>query len=54
MQYDRVKKNATQQLSLTGFTVSEFEFLLPTYQVSMGGVSRPFYARRQGQATNFI
>jgi hypothetical protein len=32
MQYDKVKKNATQMLSLTGFTVSEFESLLPTFK----------------------
>ena len=32
MQYDRVKKNTTQMLSLTGFTVSEFESLLPTFK----------------------
>ena len=32
MQYDRVKKDATQMLSLTGFTVSEFESLLPIFK----------------------
>jgi len=32
MKYDRVKKSATQMLSLTGFTVSEFESLLPVFK----------------------
>jgi len=32
MRYDTVKKNATQLLSLTGFTVEEFESLLPTFK----------------------
>ena len=32
MKYDKVKKNATQMLSLTGFTVAEFESLLPTFK----------------------
>jgi len=31
MRYDKVKKNVTQMLSLTGFTVDEFESLLPTF-----------------------
>ena len=32
MKYDKVKKNATQLLSLTGFTVVEFEALLPVFK----------------------
>jgi hypothetical protein len=32
MKYDKVKKNATQMLSLTGFTVFEFESLLPAFK----------------------
>jgi len=32
VRYDKVKKNATQMLSLTGFTVAEFESLLPTFK----------------------
>ena len=32
MRYDKVKKNVTQMLSLTGFTVDEFELLLPTFK----------------------
>jgi hypothetical protein len=32
MRYDKVKKNATQLLSLTGFTVCEFETLLPFFK----------------------
>jgi hypothetical protein len=32
MKYDKVKKNVPQLLSLTSFTVSEFEALLPTFK----------------------
>jgi hypothetical protein len=32
LRYDKVKKNAPQMLSLTGFTVAEFESLLPTFK----------------------
>jgi hypothetical protein len=32
VRYDKVKKNATQMLSLTGLTVCEFESLLPTFK----------------------
>jgi hypothetical protein len=32
MRYDKVKKNAPQMLSLTGFTVSEFESFLPAFK----------------------
>jgi len=32
MQYDKVRKNPVQLLSLTGFTVAEFESLLPTFK----------------------
>jgi hypothetical protein len=32
MKYDKVKKNAPQLLSLTGFTSAEFESLLPTFK----------------------
>jgi len=32
VKYDKVKKSATQMLSLTGFTVSEFESLLPVFK----------------------
>jgi hypothetical protein len=32
MRYDKVKKNVTQLLSLTGFTVDEFESLLPAFK----------------------
>jgi len=33
VQYDKVKKNQAQILSLTGFTVEEFESLLPTFKL---------------------
>ena len=32
MRYDKVKKNAPQMLSMTGFTVSQFEALLPVFK----------------------
>ena len=32
MRYDKVKKNVPQMLSLTGFTVAEFESLLPVFK----------------------
>jgi len=32
MKYDKVRRNATQLLSLTGFTVVEFEAFLPTFK----------------------
>jgi hypothetical protein len=32
MKYDKVRKNATQMLSLTGLPVSEFEALLPHFK----------------------
>ena len=32
MKYDKVKKNPAQLLSLTGFTISEFESLVPTFK----------------------
>jgi hypothetical protein len=32
MRYDKVRKNSSQMLSLTGFTVLEFEALLPTFK----------------------
>jgi hypothetical protein len=32
MRYDKVKKNVTQILSLTGFTVFEFEILLSVFK----------------------
>lgn len=41
MKYDNVKKNATQMLSLTGFTVSGFESLLPVFKYEW----EEYYAR---------
>ncbi|OAV73113.1 hypothetical protein Barb6_00532 [Bacteroidales bacterium Barb6] len=32
MKYDRIRKNPTQLLSLTGFDVTEFEAFLPTFK----------------------
>jgi len=32
MRYDKVKKNATQMLSVTGHTVDEFESLIPAFK----------------------
>jgi len=32
MKYEKVRKNATQLLSLTGLTVSDFEALLPSFK----------------------
>ena len=32
MRYDKVRKNPPQMLSLTGFTVAEFDALLPTFK----------------------
>jgi hypothetical protein len=32
MRYDKVRKNPPQLLSLTGFTVAEFDALLPTFK----------------------
>ncbi|MDR1022095.1 MAG: hypothetical protein LBL94_02315 [Prevotellaceae bacterium] len=32
MKYDKVRKNPAQLLSLTGFTVEEFEAFLPTFK----------------------
>jgi hypothetical protein len=60
MKYDKVKKNLPQLLSLTGFTVSEFEALLPTFKEEWeeyyshftfkGGVrQRIFYGRKSGK-----
>ncbi|MDH6355823.1 hypothetical protein M2132_002170 [Dysgonomonas sp. PH5-45] len=32
MKYDKIRKNPKQLLSLTGFSLSEFEAFLPTFQ----------------------
>lgn len=32
MQYDKIRRNPKQLLSLTGFTIAEFEAFLPTFQ----------------------
>jgi hypothetical protein len=37
MQYDKLRKNAPQLLSLTGLTVSEFEALLPVFKQHWDG-----------------
>lgn len=49
MKYDKVRKNAPQFLSLTGFTVSEFDSLLPTFQCY-----RAFSSRRLKRLNRYL
>jgi len=34
MTYDKIKKNSVQLLSLTGFTIEEFEAFLPYFKAN--------------------